>query len=138
MSALAVFFCSGQAVSQTEQPAWMPVISQLASALSQNNVSEALGAFDSAMKDYGEIESGLSALTAQADILCAIDVIDDKEENGVRALDVDWYMQLKSQSDAAIAERRRERVRVEMRQIRGKWKIVSLTPLSIIGPIRIQ
>jgi hypothetical protein len=129
-------------LAQTEDTPWLPVIAKLASSLSQNDAVGALEAFDSHMKDYGAIESDIDALVTQADVLCAIDVIEDKEaqaESGeIRTLDVDWFLQLKSQADAGPTERRRERVEVRIAKIRGKWKITSLAPMSILAPLQIN
>jgi len=113
-------------------------LANLATALSENDSDSALEAFDSQMKGYGDLERNIEAITAQADVSCSIDIVTDMEENGVHKLDLDWYMQLKLISDEARLERRRERVQVEMRQIKGKWKITSIAPVSIFDPVRIQ
>jgi len=115
-------------------------ISNLATALSQSDPDDVLSYFDSQMKDFGAIEANIEALTAQADVSCAIDIVADEESNGVHKLDLDWFMELKSQGDNndPQLERRRVRVQVEMKQVKGRWKITSLSPLSIFDPIRIQ
>jgi hypothetical protein len=113
-------------------------LANLATALSENDSDSALEAFDSQMKGFTDIERNIEAMTAQADVSCSIDVVTDMEEGGVHKLDLDWYMQLKSITDESRLERRRERVQVEMRQIKGKWKISSLTPVSILDPVRIR
>ena len=137
---LLLLCVAGVALAQTEDTPWLPVIAKLASALSQNDGTAAMEAFDSHMKDYGTIESNIDALVAQTDVLCAIDVIQDNATPAadVRTLDVDWYMTLKSQADAGPTERRRERVEVQIKKIRGKWKITALAPLSILDPIHIN
>ncbi|MEP6716945.1 MAG: hypothetical protein ABJC09_15350 [Terriglobia bacterium] len=114
-----------------------PVIARLASALSQNNASGALAVFDSGMKTFGTIEENISALTAQNEILCAIDVVEESETDGLTVLDADWYMQLKSLGGGA-SERRRERVRLKLKKFQGKWKIISIDPIEILYPLRIQ
>jgi hypothetical protein len=113
-------------------------LANLATALTESDSDDALDLFDSNMKSYPEIEQKLEALTAQADINCAIDVVTDEETNGIHKMDLDWFMQLKSQIDDSQLERRRVRVQVEMRQIKGVWKIVSLSPLSIFDPLQIH
>jgi hypothetical protein len=113
-------------------------LANLATALSENDADGALDYFDSKMKSYGEVEQKIEALTAQADISCAIDVVTDVEADGVHKLDLDWFIQLTSQIDDSQLERRRERVQVEMRRIKDVWKIVSISPLSILDPIRIR
>jgi hypothetical protein len=113
-------------------------LAKFATAFSENDADGALDIFDSQMKGYGEIEQNIESLTNQADISCAIEVLTDQEKDGVHRLDVDWFLQLKSQTDDALLERRRERVRLEMRQIKGRWKIVSLSPLTILSPLQIR
>ena len=115
----------------------LAAIADLATALSESDPDGVLRFFDSQMKDYGTIEADIEALTAQADVSCAIDIVKDDESNGVHKLDLDWFMELKSQGGSPQVERRRERVQVEMREIKGKWKITALSPLSILGPIQI-
>jgi membrane-bound lytic murein transglycosylase B len=125
---------SGLAADQTP----LASLAKLATALSDSDADSALDFFDSHMKSYGEIEQKLEALTAQADISCAIDVVDDMEADGVHKLDLDWFMELKSQIDDSQLERRRERVQVEMRQFKGAWRITALSPISIFDPLKIH
>lgn len=113
-------------------------LADLATALSENDADSALDHFDSKMQSFGQIEQKLEALTEQDDISCAIDIVTDVEGDGVHKLDLDWFMQLKSQLDDSQFERRRERVQVEMRQIKGVWKITSMSPLSILDPVEIK
>jgi hypothetical protein len=135
--ALAVLAAGVGLVFAAEQTPFAS-LAKLATALSESDSDSALDYFDSHMKTYGEIEEKLEALTAQADISCAIDVVDDMEADGVHKLDLDWFMQLKSQVDDSQFERRRERVQVEMRQIKGVWKITSLSPMKIFDPLQIR
>ncbi len=113
-------------------------IANLATALSQNDPDSALRIFDAQMKDYGAIQADVEALAAQTDVTCAIDIVADEESNGVHKLDLDWFMTLKSQAADPRPEQRRERVKVEMRQIKGRWKITAISPLSILDPIHVR
>lgn len=134
---LVVFAASAFVLLAAEKTPFASV-ANLATALSESDADGALEIFDSNMKSYPEIEQKLEALTAQDDINCAIDVVSDEEANGLHKLDLDWFMQLKSQIDDSQLERRRERVQVEMRQVKGDWKIVSLSPLTILDPLQIR
>jgi hypothetical protein len=110
-------------------------LADLATSLSAGNAPDAIAIFDSGMKQYGELEQNVEAITEQDDIDCAIDVIDDAEQpDGSHKLDVDWFMQITSQLDQQLV-RRRERVHLEMRQIKGKWKITSMSPIAILEPL---
>ena len=136
ITALSALLCCIALLAADQTP--LASLANLATALSENDPDGALGYFDSQMKEYPTIDANIEALTAQADISCAIDIVTDEESNGVHKLDLDWYMQLKSQGDDTQLERRRERVQVQMRQTKGRWKITSLSPLSILEPIRIK
>ena len=113
-------------------------LAKIATALSASDSDGALDFFDSKMKSYPEIEQKIVALTEQADISCAIDVVNDTETDGVHKLDLDWFMELKAQADNGQLERRRERVQVEMRLVKGEWKITSLFPISIFDPLHVK
>jgi hypothetical protein len=113
-------------------------LANLATALTESDADGALELFDSKMKTYPEVEQKLEALTAQDDINCSIDIVTDEESEGLHKLDLDWFMQIKSQIDDSQLERRRVRVQVEMRQLKGVWKITSLSPLSIFDPLQIH
>jgi hypothetical protein len=112
-------------------------LAKLAADLSQNDGPGAVAIFDSSMKGYGDLERNVESLAEQTTILCSIDVIEDTEKDGVHKLSVDWYMTLTGLSDTNHTERRREQVTLEMRQIKGKWKITSLSPLSILDPFQV-
>ncbi len=124
--------------AQTDTQPWFATIARLAAALSRNDSVSAMETFDSKAHDYGAIESDIEALVAQADVLCAIDPVEDKPSGDAHEIDTDWYLQLKSQADAGPTERRRERVRMQLKQVRGQWRITMLSPLTILAPIRIQ
>jgi hypothetical protein len=137
LAAGAVAFSGVSHVLAAEQTPFAS-LAKLANALSESDSDSALDYFDSHINSYAEIEQKLEALTTQADISCAIDVVDEKEAGAVHKLDLDWFMQLKSQIDDSQLERRRARVQVEMRQFKGVWKITSISPLTIFDPLRIR
>ncbi len=114
------------------------VLSDLSGALSNNNISVALTAFDSKMPNYGTIEQNLEAIAQQDDVTSAIEIVSDDEAAGVHKLDLDWILQLTARADAAQLDRRRVRVHVEMRQIKGKWKITALEPVSLFDPLQMK
>jgi membrane-bound lytic murein transglycosylase B len=137
LMAACTFVCVFAFAATAAEKTPLASLAAVATALGGNRSSDALEYFDSHMKNYGEVEQKLDALTAQADnISCAIDIVTDEESDGVHKLDLDWFMQLKTQSGEV--ERRRERVQVEMRQFKGVWKITSISPLSIFEVISIR
>lgn len=113
-------------------------IAALATNLNEKDQTDAMGTFDSQMNNYGEIDNDIDALMTQNDVLCAIDIVSDREAGGVHTLDLDWYLDLKSRTDGGPSAQRRERVQITMRQIRGKWKIASISPLTILSPLVVR
>lgn len=136
VAAGALFFPASTARAADEAP--FDTLANLASALSESDAGEAIGYFDSHMKNYPDIEQRIDALVSHANISCAIDVVTDVESGGVHKLDLDWFMQLTNQTDSAQLERRRERVQVEMRLFKKRWKITGISPVGIFDPIHIQ
>ena len=116
-------------------PTVFKLVARLASDLNDKEESGALGAFDSSMRQYGEIDNDIDALVTQFDVLCAIDIVSDRLTGGVHTLDLDWYMQLKSRADAGAVIKRRERVQVTLSQVRNKWKIGHISSLSALSPL---
>jgi hypothetical protein len=135
---LLLFCCFVSCLNAAAEQTPLAAMADLATALSESDPDGVLRYFDSQMKDYGAIEANVEALAAQADVSCAIDIVKDDESNGVHKLDLDWFMELKSQGDNAQLERRRERVQVEMQQIKGKWKITVFSPLSVLEPMHLR
>ncbi len=153
LSALLITLLSGAAITQAapEQEApYTRAIAKLASFLSDNEPVGALEAFDKAMPRYGAIAEAIQGLIAQSEILCSIDVVEDKEADKVDAdvhhLDLDWYMTLKSRGDESQVQSRRLRVAVTLQRTQvtkgGKttpvWRITSLTPEKIFAPMTLK
>lgn len=114
-------------------------IAKLASSLSEGDTVGALESFDKKMKDYATIDRDLSALAAQTEVLCAIDIVEDKdkEDADIHHLDLDWYMQLKSRTDPGLIERRRQRVAVTLQKAGAAWRITEFAPGQLLAPITI-
>ncbi len=119
-------------------PTPLAILAELASDLSQGDPVAAIGMFDSGMAGFGRIEANIRALAAQTDVSCAIEIVSDEETGGVHKLDLDWLMTLKSQGDEVSVERRRERVQIEMKQVKGKWKITAFSPAGVLNPIQVR
>jgi hypothetical protein len=125
-------------------------ISKLAAYLSDGESVGALEAFDKSMTRYGAIAEKIQALSAQTEVLCSIDVVEDKEADDdasdVHHLDLDWYMVVKSKTDSALVERRRQRVAVTFQRVQvksgknlvGVWRITSLSPEEVLAPLTIK
>lgn len=112
-------------------------LAKLSSALTDGNASVVLGSFDSSVRQYEEISRNVDAITAQADVVCAIDVISETEKEGAHHLDTDWVLQVRGKAEHGPLEQRRERIQLEMRQVKGRWKITSISSATIFAPLRV-
>jgi hypothetical protein len=141
---VGIFACAflGAVLSAAQPDTPYTRLAKLASYISDGEPIGALEAFDKNIKRYGAITENLQALAAQAEVLCSIDVVEDKEADNdasaVHHLDVDWYMMLKSRADTSLVERRRQRVAITFQLLKGAWRITSLTPEEILAPITIK
>jgi hypothetical protein len=109
-------------------------IAGLAADLNEKNQFGAIGVFSSQMKAYGEIDNDIDALVTQNDLLCAIDIVSDRQTGDVHTLDLDWYMQLKARTDSGPLTQRRERVKATMVKVKNKWEIIDIEPLKVLSP----
>lgn len=113
-------------------------LARLASSLSRGDSAAVVEVFDGQMAGRGALEGAIQALVAQADVLCSIEVLQEKAAGDDMVLDTDWYLQVKSQAGSGPTERRRERVSVSMRLLAGRWRIVAISSTAMLAPIHIQ
>ena len=116
----------------------LDILTALASALSEGNAIAFLKTFDRDTQGYAAIESGVTALTDQADIVCSIDILKESGDDSTRSAEVDWFMQLRSKSERGPVERRRQIVTVKLAKRNKKWKIVAFDPATILAPLTVS
>jgi hypothetical protein len=133
MRTIALSLMMGVVAFAAATPTPIATLTELASDFGQGDAVGAIAIFDQSTQQANNIQ----ALIDQSEVTCALEVISDEESNGVHKMDVDWILTLKSKADNMTVERRREQVKIEMRQIKGKWKITSLSPSTILEPIHI-
>jgi hypothetical protein len=137
--AVLVFaLCAAVIAAPPQDDTPFAALARLAGALSSNDAGAAIDIFDRSMKDYGSVTSAVEALVSQSDILCAIDVIEERGEGDSRILDLDWYIELKPHREAGPIERRREKITVSMNKVRNRWKISSISSKDILDPLKVQ
>jgi hypothetical protein len=150
LRAITALLCACLCIQAAEPETPYTQISKLAMYLSAGDAVGALESFDKGMKSHAAIAENIEALAAQTDVLCSIDVVEDKEADNVAAdvhhLDLDWYMMLKLRADSQQVERRRERVAVTVQRFQVKsgkdhkdvWRITALAPETILAPLAIK
>jgi hypothetical protein len=106
----------------------------IAGALSNSDGPRFMDYIDKSAPKYGEIESDVTALTAQNTITASLDVLKETGDDEHVEVLVDWFMQINSDDALEHATRRRMRVTIVERMVKKHWKVVSITPLSILDP----
>ena len=117
------------------QDVW-DLFTQMASALSEGNEVQFLTAFDRSMAGYQTLETNVSALLRQAEVQSSIEVLSDAGNGVSRSVELDWFLQIVEQQEAAGSTRRRERVRCKLAKQGKKWRITALEPLALFAPPR--
>lgn len=130
------------------------VLAQLAyaaNALSNNNPSDAMEPFDKSCPNYDQIKDFFNGLTNSYAIRNEIDVADeDDSAESETKITINWTITLTPRSGQSQAngrddynaqvnredatERRVGDVQVRLVLKRGKWKIVSFSPIAIFDP----
>jgi hypothetical protein len=132
----ATLWLDAQAGSRPEDEAreiW-DLLTRLAAALSQANLTEFLEAFDRSMTGYQRLRANVAALVGQYEVQSSIEVLRDEGDAAARTVELDWFLQLEEQRDAGAVTRRRERVHCRLEKRGKKWKITAIEPLAFFAP----
>jgi hypothetical protein len=106
----------------------------MAGALSNSDGPRFMDYIDKSAPKYAEIETDVTALTAQNSITASLDVLKETGDDEHVEVLVDWFMQINSDDALEHTARRRMRVTIVERMVKKHWKVVSITPLSILDP----
>lgn len=111
-------------------------LGSLTEALSNNDSAAFLEGFDPAMPAYDELRQRVEAMLGEAEVAATIEIRNDETKSGTIDLDVEWSLQLTSRSAGDLRETRGMPVRLRLERKGKKWKVTSLDPVTIFGPIR--
>lgn len=110
------------------------LLTRLAAALSQANLTEFLEGFDRSMADYQRLQANVAAMLGQYEVQSSIEVLRDEGDVAARTVELDWFLQLEEQRDAGAVTRRRERVHCRLEKRGKKWKITGIEPVAFFAP----
>jgi hypothetical protein len=110
------------------------LLTRVAAALSQGNLTDFLDAFDRSMPGYQTLERNAAALLRQYEVQSSIELLREETSGASRAVELDWFLQLEEQRDAGAVTRRRERVHCRLEKREKKWKITAVEPLAFFAP----
>jgi hypothetical protein len=114
------------------------VFGAMAAALTDNNLTEFMGAFDKDMPGYGKLKTDVTALMTQANITSSIEPIKDEGDDTAHKVDLDWFLQVRSLYPDGPIVNRREVIHCELRKQGKHWKIVSLQPVEFFAPAKLD
>jgi len=106
----------------------------LASDLSQSNLSDFMAGFDPSMPSYEDLRANVAGLLEQAELQNSLEFQKNEGSDAARAVEIDWFMQIRLRDDTEAITRRREIVKCSLHKVRKHWKIFSLTPQSLFAP----
>ncbi|MEO7145672.1 MAG: hypothetical protein ABI165_19435 [Bryobacteraceae bacterium] len=111
------------------------LLAQAAGALSGNNLAAFVKTLDPSMPGYAKLTNEVTVLLAQAEVISSIEIRGDKGDDNTRDLDLDWYLEINSQTPEGPSARRRQIVHCRVARRAKRWKIVALDPVAFFSPL---
>jgi hypothetical protein len=126
---LAIFVLTCQAQGNQEL---RNRLSDIVTALSAGNPSNAMEPFDRSFKDYQKLSDCFTALTNAYQVATEVEVTDEQDTPDGIKLSVRWTLHL---TDAGKnTENRSADLTLQWVRKKGKWKITDLAPLELFDP----
>ena len=110
------------------------LFTELAAFLSEGNAGEFMKWFDRSMTGYESLHANVAGLLEQAEVQSSIELLGNEGNGAARTVELDWFMQIVLQQDAAGSTRRRERIRCRLVKQNKQWRIVALDPQEFFAP----
>ncbi|MGC2657488.1 MAG: hypothetical protein WA324_05895 [Bryobacteraceae bacterium] len=138
VAALAVLFAFAPALQAGKSADALATVNYIASALSDDNPTDAMTPFDKSYGDYDKLASYFQGLVDRALITSEVQVVDEKDSENAIDLVVQWTMDLSNRNMTGLTEDRTEELHLHLIKTKAKWKIAGLSPLSFFDPQRSQ
>ena len=131
---LAAAACARLAFASDPRAEVTEMLGQIASALSQENASQAMSFIDKKTPRYHEIARRFHDLTAVWDLASGIEITAVKGDEVRMELELDWLLERKSREATGGLDRKRGAVTAVAERVQTKkgkvWKIVALSPVE--------
>ena len=114
------------------------LLGNTASALADYNVPKFMESFDKEMPDYDKLKDSATALTNQAEVTSAIELVKEEGDDAKRSVDLDWYLQVRSLMPDGPIITRRQIVHCELRRDGKRWKITLIAPIEFFAPAKLD
>ena len=110
------------------------LFASMTAALSEENAAGFMKAFDRGAGGLDALQRDIEGLVLTYEIGSSVEVLQDEGDGEKRTVDLDWFLELRSRQTGGPNVRRRELIHCEL-ALRGKrWRIVSMTPVTLFRP----
>ena len=128
---LLLFAPSARADSHTQA---LDLIASMTAALSDDDAPAFLKEIDKSMPGYDRLEHAIPELLEQGPIACSVQPLTDEGDDAKRAVELDWYMEIRNVDETVPIVRRREVIHLRMEKRDKRWRVTSLNPISFFDP----
>ena len=109
------------------------VVAATARALSGGKVELFLDSFDPKMPGFDKLRDNIAGLTAQADVSCNVEILQNDGDDSDRTLTLDWILGIESKDTGLQTSHREKTVKCQLKKIGKKWRIVAFEPLDLFA-----
>jgi hypothetical protein len=106
----------------------------MTAALSDDDAPAFLKEIDKSMPGYDRLEHAIPELLEQGPIACSVQPLTDEGDDAKRAVELDWYMEIRNVDETVPIVRRREVIHLRMEKRDKRWRVTSLDPISFFDP----
>lgn len=106
------------------------VLAEMATDLSAGNPAGFLRHVEGGAPFFAQLRSDLVELTGLGEVSSSVELVALAEAEGLQRAKVDWYFEVRSKSDGAVALQRRELLQADFVNNKRKWLMRGLTPLK--------
>jgi hypothetical protein len=110
----------------------------MASALSEDNPAVFLRAIDPSMAGYSRFAESVKALAAQNGLSSSIEIARQEGDGRLQNVELDWLLEISGKDQSRVFVRRQATVKCQLERRAGKWRIVSLEPVSFFAPPAVE
>ena len=136
LSCLALVLSTGSMALADAHSEVVDLFASMTAALTEDppNAAGFMKAFDRKLPEYDELNRQVKALLLDSEVESSVDFVTEEGNAGKRTVDLDWYMVLRSRQPGGPSRNRREIIHCEMIKEGKRWRITSITPISIFKP----
>ena len=124
---------SGVAFADTHADV-VDLFASMTAALSEENPAGFLKAFDRGAASLDALKRDVQGLVLTYEVGSSVEVLKDEGDGQKRTVELDWFLELRSRQAGGPTVRRREVIQCELALRDKRWRIVSMTPLTLFRP----